>query len=49
DRDFDTRDQARLVVREYLRWYNTHRRHSTLGHLSPARFEAFTSPAHLAA
>ena len=48
-RDFDTRDQARLAILEYLRWYNAHRRHSTLGNLSPARFEALTSPAQVAA
>jgi putative transposase len=39
-RTFRTRNEARL---ELFRWiegfYNTRRRHSTLGHLSPDRFE----------
>lgn len=47
--DFATRDQARDVILHYLCWYNAHRRHSTLGNLSPARFEANAQPATLAA
>lgn len=36
-----TRAQAEHAVRKWIeRWYNTQRRHSTLGYLSPARFEA---------
>lgn len=37
---FKTRDQARKAVFEYVEgFYNPHRRHSTLGNLSPAAFE----------
>jgi transposase InsO family protein len=35
-----TRGQAEKAVRDYLAWYNQQRRHSTLGYLSPAAFEA---------
>ncbi len=31
---------ARSAIFEYIeRWYNRHRRHSSLGYLSPATFE----------
>jgi putative transposase len=37
---FHTRDDARLAVFDFIEgWYNPHRRHSTLGHISPAEFE----------
>jgi len=37
---FQTRDQARMAVFEFIEgWYNTQRRHSSLGMLSPAKFE----------
>jgi putative transposase len=40
-RSFPTPRAARLAVFEYLEgWYNPHRRHSSLGYLSPAAFEA---------
>lgn len=38
--DFATREHARDAILQYLCWYNAHRRHSTLGLVSPARFEA---------
>jgi putative transposase len=38
--DFQTRNEARHAIFEYIeRWYNRRRRHSTLGYLSPARYE----------
>ena len=39
--DFQTRNEARHAIFEYIeRWYNPKRRHSTLGYMSPARYEA---------
>lgn len=36
-----TREAASAAIADYLeRWYNIHRRHSTLGYLSPAAYEA---------
>ena len=36
-----SREAARAVIAEYIDgWYNVHRRHSTLGYLSPAAYEA---------
>jgi transposase InsO family protein len=41
-----TRASAHAAIFEYIEgWYNTRRRHSTLGYLSPAAYEA-TSTAH---
>lgn len=41
---FETRDQARLVIFEYIEvWYNRKRLHSSSGYLSPARFEQANS------
>lgn len=38
---FTTKDRARLAVFDYIEaFYNTYRRHSSLGYLSPAEFEA---------
>lgn len=37
---FKTRDEARFVIFDYIEgFYNPHRRHSSLGNLSPAEFE----------
>jgi transposase InsO family protein len=39
--DFQTRAQAHAEIFEYIEsFYNRHRRHSSLGYLSPAAFEA---------
>jgi putative transposase len=36
-----SRETASAAIAEYIdRWYNLHRRHSTLGYLSPAAYEA---------
>ncbi len=39
DAHFQTREQARLAIVEYIGYYNTERRHSSLGYVSPAEFE----------
>ena len=40
DCDWQTRDEARTAVFEYIEvWYNRQRRHSSLGYLSPAAYE----------
>ena len=48
--DFDTHEQARLALFEYIEaFYNRRRRHSTLGYVSPVDFELATLPQKLAA
>ena len=47
--EFNTRDEARDKVLQYICWYNAHRPHSTLGQVSPATFEAQTRTTTLAA
>lgn len=43
---FRTHGEARRAVFEFIEgWYNTHRRHSSLGHLSPLDYERTYSPA----
>ena len=38
--DFQTRDEARRAIFTWIEgWYNTHRRHSSLGYLSPQEYE----------
>lgn len=40
-RDYQTREEAKADIFEYLEvWYNRKRRHSSLGYLSPADYEA---------
>ena len=37
---FKTKDEARFAIFRYIEvFYNPHRRHSSLGNLSPAEFE----------
>ena len=36
---FITRAQAKRAIMEYIGYYNTERRHSSLGNLTPAQFE----------
>ena len=39
--DWHTRDEARRAIFRYIEtWYNRRRRHSTLGYVSPAEYEA---------
>ena len=39
--DWDTREDARRAIFQYIEtWYNRQRRHSTLGYISPAEYEA---------
>jgi putative transposase len=39
DEHFETREQARQAIVEYIGYYNTERRHSALGYITPAEFE----------
>lgn len=39
DVHFETRDEARRAIVEYIGYYNTERRHSSLGNIAPAEFE----------
>jgi len=39
DVQFETREQARRAIIEYIGYYNTERRHSSLGNIAPAEFE----------
>ena len=39
DVHFETREQARQAIVEYIGYYNTERRHSSLGNIAPAAFE----------
>lgn len=36
---FRSREQARRAIIEYIGYYNTERRHSALGYVSPTEFE----------
>ena len=39
DEHFKTHAEAERVIVEYIGYYNTERRHSALGNVSPAEFE----------
>ena len=39
DMHFETREEARKAIVEYIGYYNTERRHSSLGNIAPAEFE----------
>ena len=39
DEHFETRAQAQQAIVEYIGYYNTERRHSSLGYIAPADFE----------
>jgi transposase InsO family protein len=39
DEHFETQAQARQAIVEYIGYYNTERRHSSLGNIAPAEFE----------
>jgi hypothetical protein len=39
DAHFETRAQARQAIVEYIGYYSTERRHSSLGNIAPAEFE----------
>ena len=45
-RSWPTHARARAAIFDYIEgWYNTRRRHSTLGYLSPAAYENTATPA----
>jgi len=49
-RRYMTREEARQDIREYIEvFYNNWRRHSTLGYMSPAAYEAAAAATELAA
>ena len=39
DEHFATREEAKRAIVEYIGYYNTERRHSSLGYIAPAEFE----------
>jgi putative transposase len=39
DEHFETREQARQAIVEYIGYCNTERRHSSLGYIAPAEYE----------
>ena len=43
---FATRAEARRSIFAWINWYNQHRRHSTLGYLSPNRYEEQYTQTH---
>jgi putative transposase len=47
-RTWPTRKAATSAIFDYIEgWYNTRRRHSTLGYLSPATFESTHATTHV--
>lgn len=49
DHVFHTRSDAHAELVRYILWYNADRRHSTIGDISPAQFEALSTETQLAA
>lgn len=43
---FATRAEARRAIFAWINWYNQHRRHSTLGYISPIRYEQQYNQTH---
>jgi putative transposase len=37
--DFNTREEARTAIFDWIHWYNKTRRHSSIGYVSPIQFE----------
>lgn len=42
-------EEVRTAITQYMSWYNSKRRHSSLGYLSPAEFERRSQEEALAA
>ena len=36
---FDTREEARIEIFDWIQWYNRKRRHSSIGDISPIEYE----------
>jgi transposase InsO family protein len=49
DLSFPTREAARVEVIQYIHWYNTRRRHTAVGNVSPNSFESISLTNQMAA